>query len=547
MTDHIQVHSWGGAASKLKMRQSPSIRGPFVFFFLLLIVAAATWLFWPSPTGGEMESFIPADHGIEIYIHDPATRRSELMKNPLLDTIPSGTAAGQYKQILTRDLPLPGWLLNNLSSGLFHISLADNSSPNEILIITRMTRIGLFTEKFFSRSGRVTKERAGGLDLKKVRDAELYYSVRNKYLLLSPSRDILIRSLTLPAEEAIERKKFLDGSLFSREADVYCRFAGQVFSPQPDLFSDLSVALRLNQAVPRISVLGSFSDMAAVKYASLLQETVSEDALDTPLEGIASLSVNLGMPLPEWYGKLVEIESGTGGLYDWLVLPEALPEDAGATDMLQYLLATLFHSAGERFRLAWFGFDETEVLPAPLLAGTLEARTDALHAAYDLVPEPSLSNEMIDLYPHIDSEELLATLPFIGGENMTPSMNLYSQGVLLSSSEGLVRDLVQWEPVASKMGKKANLYFHLRPAQAWDAVVPSLCELAAAGLLRNHSEASFAELAQEWREQISPLQEIAFLGVVRKKGIHLEAKIALGNVAQDMDIDTAHFENREHS
>lgn len=547
MSNQTQVHFWGDAASKVKTRRTPALRGPFVFLFLLIVVAAAVWLFWPSPKGGEMESFIPADHGIEIYIHDPATRRSELLKNPLLDTIPSGTAAGQYKAMLTRDLPLPGWLLNNLSSGLFHISMEDSSQQDEVLFITRMTRIGLLTEKIFAYSGKVGKERADGLNLKKVKEADLYYSVRNRFLLLSPSRDTLIRALTLPATEAIAQQKFLDGAQRAQEADVYCRLAGGILSSMPDLFSDISLALRLNQPVPRISVQGAFSEASKVKYAPLLQDATREDALDTPLDGIASLAFNLGKPLPEWCGTLSRIEEGAAGFNDWFSLPEALPEEAGPTEILQYLLATLFHSSGERLRLAWFGFDEKEVLPAPILAGTLEARTDALHAAYDLVPEATLSRDMIDLYPHIDFEDLLVTLPFMGGENLTPSMSLYPQGVLFSSSEGLVRELIQWEQISTKMAKKANLYFHLRPAQAWDALVPSLAELAAAGLLRDHDEASFLELAEGWKQQISPLREIAFLGAVLQKGIHLEAKIALGDAAQDMDIDATHFDNREHS
>lgn len=545
MTKEIHVHSWGGAASKLKKQKSPS-RAPLGFILLILLVAGGTWFFWPSPQRGEMDSFIPADHGLEIYVHDPATRRSDLKKNPLLETIPEETALGAYLNLLTQDLPVPGWLLNNLSSGLFHISMEDSHHQDDILIITRMTRIGLLTERLVSLSGKVTKERAGGLSLKKIKDPELFYSVRNKYLLISPSRDILIRSLTLPGQEAIAQNKFREGQHRALEADLFCRLSGEIFSPAPDLFSELTVALRLNQAVPRVSLQGSFTEASQHKYGALLQQSLVDNALATPMNGIASLSLNLGQPLPLWCEQLAQIEGKQELWEHWFSSPEPLSEETSAMETLNFLLKTLFQSSGERMRLAWFGLDEKEVLPAPLLAGTLEARTDALHGAYDLVPPAPLSEDMIDFYPHIDREQLFASLPFLGGNNMTPSMTFYSDGVLLGSSEGLVRDLIQWEGISGAMSKKANLYAHLRPAQAWEAVIPSLCELADAGLLRGHTEASFMLWAQSWQEQIAPLQEIALLGAILKKGIHLEAKIALGQAVQNLDIDATHFESREH-
>lgn len=527
MSNSVQLTSWGGTASKPKIHRSSSGK-PFLLIVFVLIVLAGVWFFIPRRHTAEMESFIPASHSIEVYVYDPATKRNELLKSPLLQAIPEDTAAAAYLHLLTRKSPIPDWLLNNISSGLFHISVEDSNRPDSLLVITRMTRIGLLSEKFFSLSGNVSRERAGGLDLKKVKNAEIFYSVRNKYLLVSPSRDALIQALTLPPEEAIEKSKFEAAQQKAREADLFCRLDGKAFLQVPTLLKDLSFSVRLNQSVPRLSITGSFSNEMLTKYGTLLPQNINDDSLDTPLDGIASLSVNLGAPLPQWYAKLAETNEGWEKVSSWITLSESLPENASATELLQYLIASFFHSSGEKIRLAWFGFDPLEVVPAPLFAGTVQGKTDALHAAFDLVPPAPFSDDMIILNPSVDSELLLATVPFIGGENLTPSLAIYPQGALFASSETLIRKLMQSDILTAQLGQKANLYFHLHPAQAWEAAAPALDEFAAAGLLRGYTESSFAEAAAKISKQISTLQEFTVLGIVSDKAFHLEAKVTIG-------------------
>lgn len=71
--------------------------------------------------------------------------------------------------------------------------------------------MGLLLERIHTFADFIQDDEAGGLHLRYLPDARLYYAVRGRILIVTPSRDRLVESLTLPAGEAMGAETVLGG------------------------------------------------------------------------------------------------------------------------------------------------------------------------------------------------------------------------------------------------------------------------------------------------------------------------------------------------
>lgn len=538
MSKSIEVYSWGGNSSKRRTgRWIPGLN--FAKTILIITVVVVFWLLWISRNGECIENFVSGQSGVEAYIDNIATRRLEVLGNPIWQLLPESSISKEYISSLSQELPVPEWLLNNLSSGVCHISAQDVDHVKDVLIVTEMTRIGSFAEKLFGWSSLVKKEHAGGLDIKYLEDGGVYFAVRGRILLITPSRSTLIRALTLSDNEKIEPERFQEGMRMTGGADVFVRVLGAAWPMEIKPFSNFSLAIRFDKDSPRVLFQGDFSEEMKRLYGTLLPSK-SEKKLAVPFDGIASVSLNLGKPLSEWYSAWCDLYGKVNPVDPWVNLGDMAVETMSSEQLLQYMFTTIFRNSGSRLRLGWFGVDPHEMLPVPLIAGTIDARTDPLLALYEIIPPPPSNNVEIDMHPRVDQEHLVANIPFIGGQNICPSMAVYGEGVLLSSSSQLINTMMQWESLSQAMEQDANIYAHLRPTKAIDAIMPALTELAYSGLLRGYDENALAAQGNAWKQAVQGLEEVALLGNIEKDGMHIEIKAVLDKNGQaDETANTA--------
>ncbi len=484
-----------------------------------------------------MAGFIPADRQVEVYVNNIVTRRADIARSRIWELIPKQTEARRVVDMLFRELPIPEWLLNNLSADICHLS-GSGFEPDQMLAITRMTRIGCIAERLVRLTAPVKRDYAGGLKMRHVPEAGLYYAVRGRVLLLSLSRDNLVRALTLFPDEAIDQDRFQDGARMAAGADAYCRVDAHVWTLPEEPFERLSFALRIEPDAARLVVHGSVSPAFQHRFAAVLQE-LGPRKLPAPLDGLITVSADLGRPLPE---LVQEIAGALAGRHDgwttWLELPEDVDDLIEPITDIQTLILHALHTTGPRMRLAWFGIDANEMAPAPLLAATFNARTDAVLALFERIAPPPSGNVEFDLAPRMEEELLLAHAPFIGGPSIEPTVAAYGGGLIVASSLPLTQALQESPLLGQDYHQEGNLYAAIKPAPAFEACLNAALEFAASGLLREQTEQSIESAADIWRATVAAMNEIALLAAYDQGDIRAELKLTLRDPSSTADNNT---------
>ncbi len=524
-SDVVRNYTWGG--SLRKRRRDLRRRGRGVAKFVLPALALLLlWSLWLTRDTHDMTRFIPADRQVEVYVSNIVARRADIARSRIWELIPKQTEARRIVDTLFRELPIPEWLLNNLSADICHIS-GPGFEPGQMLAITRMTRIGCVAERLVRLTAPVKRDYAGGLRMRHVPEAGLYYAVRGRVLLLSLSRDSLVRALTLLPEETLGQERFQDGARMAGGADVYCRVDAHAWTLPEEPFERLSFALRIEPDAARLVVHGSVSPAFQHRFAAVLQE-LGPRKLPAPLDGLFTVSADLGRPLPE---LVQEVVGALDGQYDawtsWRDLPETEDDTLGPITDIQTLILHALRNTGPRMRLAWFGVDANEMVPAPLLAATFNARTDAVLALFERIAPPPPGNVEFDLAPRMEEELLLAHAPFIGGPSIEPTVAAYGGGLIIASSLPLTQVLQESPLLGQDYHQEGNLYAALKPMPAFEACMDAVREFAASGLLRDHTEQTIEGAADAWRTTVAAMNEIALIAAYDQGDMRAELKLSL--------------------
>ncbi|MCC6142493.1 MAG: hypothetical protein IT368_01680, partial [Candidatus Hydrogenedentes bacterium] len=188
---------------------------------LAAIVLSVVWFFWSTRDSYSMEELIPADAQYRVYINGLVPKREEIVASPVWALAPEESVLGRLQAQLAANLGFPEWILNNLVYGLCQFSGRDTDAFSDMIFVTRMSRIGCVIERFRSFALDVEDDLAGGLELRRIREPELYYAVRGRVLVLSPSRKAVIDAVTLLPDEALPESALETAALAVEEADVY--------------------------------------------------------------------------------------------------------------------------------------------------------------------------------------------------------------------------------------------------------------------------------------------------------------------------------------
>lgn len=524
MSDTVRNFSSGGRrTTSRKWRGNGSRVGRFLAVLVVMLVV----LLWITRDSYDPAIFMPDGLRYNVVLIDPINGRDRIAASNVWNMLPDPKTRATVLAKLRQDPGLPGWVLRNLVTGRLHLMGNDVREFSDALAITRMSRIGVLLEKFHFLGSDVRDDYAGGLRLRHIPSNGLYYAVRGRVLLISANRDALIRSLTLPDDAVLDesvREEMMRPGIEDFRGTV------QLAEDDPlgDAFQAVAFAVRIDadQAYGKCHAI--IRESARPRFGPLLNGA-RPYPLDTPLPGIIEVSANFGKPVREVWASLGEaLQSPWLNAAQWQQW-EATPNNE-STSTAQWI-TSLVGPLGPNIRLSCTGVDVNEIIPVPVIIGTLEASAEAVRNIAQ-TPAPPVDAKPWDSYPRFNSETKLVSVPTVSGPSLEPSAAAYGNRLMISSSRSAVQQALASPHVEGTLEEEGNLFVRLRPAGIVDHVTAALRPFAELGMLRDYNLEEFDAAASAWKRSAVRVSEIVVLASGTDQAINAELRVMCAPTAQ---------------
>ena len=514
------IRSYKPAATLRRHRRPRRRGGRGVLLLLAAIILLACAVAWFTRDSFPFERVIPADQKYSVVLVDILGNRKAMAGSAVWRALPDMLHPRAVTDALGGDAPVPDWVLNNLVGETCYVTGNDLNGMSDVLFITRMYRGGRILEALHRFVPGIVRDEAGGLHLRQLTNGErdLYYAIRGRLLVLSPSRDMLIRCLTLPREEMSDAETVKLALAQSGSEQVRGIVAPGSDDPLGDVFQHLSFALRLDTSSARLKCNGLLRPEYSGPLPALLTNAAPR-TLSAPPNGIVEISANFDCSLKDVCAGI-----GKGLQWDqaWTEWQAGLPEkERDNANRLAALLGLL----GPEIRLSWRGVDLNEIVPVPELVAQFEANPEVVRGFFATLGPPPDSARPWESYPRYDPENGRVRIPMIGGPSIEPTLGVYGDTLLVSTSATVAGELLATEPVVAELPQPANLYVRVDPlacAETCAEVGRLLCE---EGLLRGHTIDTFESVASQWTEKASFIREVT--AILAKDGEGIAAEVTV--------------------
>lgn len=465
----------------------------------LLIGAALVWIYWTTRDTHPVEGLVPRDQVYHLRAGNLLESREKAARSLFwqLDILPD-----EYQAIpewLGNNFGLPDWVLNNLVSDDCYVSGKDFHDFTDMLVVTRMSRIGCLLERYHRFVDAIEDEYAGGLQLRRMADAEAYYAVRGRTLVFSPSRDALIAALTLREGDTATQ---LEETISASGGDVQ----GQIVLPQDDPVGKFIERADFVLSFRPDSIQLSCQNLVRKDWRTAMDDLAAggpPPQLHIPEAGSVVLAGDFNASLPLVWNTADTLSGGALTQFSAslpLIRGEASAEEApwralasGARDGL-----------GSAFAVRWTGFDRHGIVPLPEVELYLETRGGDVAPMLEAIPALEPGQSPVDGTPYRNPDAGSAHFPLGWGGVLEPAVEPVSGGIRLALHPAHLENLPSRNPGTNGGDVRANLYVRIRPVEALELIRTGGVPIAGAGLLGDHTPESFdtrmSELVQGSRE-----------------------------------------------
>lgn len=514
------VRNYTGQAGSRKVRRAGRARGR-VRAFVFAAAALTGLVLWLTRDSYSVVECMPGGARYTLVITDPMNSRARITDSLIWSAWPAGDLQAQIRQMLTPKTGFPQWVLNNLVTEHLYVLGNDLDAFSDVLVVTKMSRIGCLLERLHRVVPGISNEYAGGLRLRALDDPRVYYAVRGRVLVLSPSRDKLIHALTLAEGASFDEAVFEDLTLAGSE-DIRGTIQLVPEDPAGASIESLAFALRVGELEGHARVLAIVRDSAQDRLGPLLNG-VSPRTLQAPVPGPVEISVDFAKPVRDVWASL-----GHAFEVPWLSAERwqswEAPEEPAPRSFAQ-IITELLGPLGPGIRLTCRGFDLNEMLPVPELVCTVDADARAIADSMAVVPPPPPDIQPWDTYPRYDPESRTLRLPMIGGPSIEPTAGVYGGNLLISSSRTAAEQVLAEPPNPEALPGAGNLYVRVKPGDLVEDIVGALRLFAEEGLLRGYSAETFEQDAARWMQSCARIHELTALCSVQGDTLDLELKV----------------------
>jgi hypothetical protein len=493
-----------------------------VLYFFLAMALCGIWMLYATRDAVPMAQLIPRGQAYEVFVPDMLRGRVLFAASPIWNVVDERSPLAALPQQLSDNFGLPEWVLNNTLHGLTHFSGNDAAAFSDVLCVTRMSRIGTLFEKLHMFASGVEDDWAGGLALRALPDLGVFYAVRGRVLVISPSRDALIHALTLDGASALTREELAaSASAGQKDEAVFARLDASLAPQLGEGVERLEAGLQLFADGVRVRLSLGLSPALRMALAPVLRSGESAPALPLPAEGPLVLACNLGAPLPEAWLAL-------RAAFPWLSQGTGQGTEPVVPEALRPLLDAAWGATGNQVWVSWRGVDPLAMFPAPALVAGIAAETAGLQPLLSALPPYPVPAEGFDWYPRMDAESGVAHIEFAGGPSLSPSLILDGDRVVLSTSRAALGSLMETGFPSGTLPQKGLAYAHLRPEAAVADAVAIGREFAAMGGVRGYNKETFEEAALVWQARARQVSDVGLLLQAHETGVRLDLEARFG-------------------
>ncbi len=520
MTETVRSYSGGRKVRATQIRYGRRRIGSYVTSAAVVLLVLGLWT---TRDSHQIETLIPADHAYQIATTDFLNKGERVAESRVWTALPSAWGLDVVPRHLSDKLGMPAWVLNNLLPGRTHVSGNDLKNFGDVLIVAKMTRIGCLLERFNGWIPGIEDDPAGGLELRHVLKADLYYAVRGRVLLVSRSRATLIRALTLRPEDALGEERLARVIEESGNEDVCGVVSISPDDPLGQVAAGASFALRIDPAAATLKCKLALRPDCA--FADGLFTDLGPQRLQTPPDGCVEISMNFNRSAGDVYGAVVKAAGHDEKMAElWQTWTSG-----SATGPLLTGVAQLLAPLGPGICLTWCGIDCNEMVPVPELVARFDAKPDVVLSAFEALPHPPEDARPWDPYFRYDAATGRLMIPSVGGPSMQPIAGMLGDSLLVSTSTRAAEPILSGDAAPKFLDTPGNLYVRVRPKQAAEAVVKAGELLAGAHLLKGYTPESYQQAAAPWLANASALEEVGALVACDKGEIMLTVGLVCSN------------------
>jgi len=492
----------------------------FVVLLIVIVIAAGVWITRDTTPRWRL---IPDGQKLTLIVHDPLERRDRIVQSGIWEALAPIEQAAEIRKELAAELPMPEWMLRNLMGEMVYLTANDLESLSDTIVVTRMSRVGTLVERLgYWFSADIESDPAGGLNLRRAPGGELFYAVRGRSLLLSPSRNALIHSLTLVEDAAVTPEMFdeLVGRNGSEDIRGAVRFDSDSLTGR--VVDRVSFALRVDRDRVELRCRGNLTDEWRSRLEPLLANAEPTELLPPP-EGPVQLAFNLGLATPELVAAMERAAIPDRPPQWWESLAAAGVDDEGKPGA-GFFVSQLLRKTGPAAAVAIVGHDPHEVIPVPHFVAHIQGGANTVRSAGLLLGG---DNEVLTdvTAPVFDKERGTVTVPLVGGTSLHPTVAAYGEDLLIGNSAPVIQNLAASPPPSNGPGP-ANVYAAIRPAACVDMARDLAMEFAKVGMLRGYTAESFEMEAERWRSTAAPIEQ-ARLAASHEAGA-IEVRVEIG-------------------
>ena len=521
------VRSYTGIYSSGTLRRSRRRRSDLgrgcatIFLFLVGMVVLLFFIaLWISRDSCTWRQVIPARESYHVALVNIVKERNEIAHSPVWNILPPAWQKQGGYAVLGEKLPLPEWVLNNMVGPVCLVT-GNQLDGSDMLVVTRMSRVGRILEMGHRFVSGIHTDWCGGLRLRQIVGAHIYYAVRGRLLILSPSRSTLIKSLTLRPEDCISEQDLAHILKESGAEQLRGAVSLPPGTPGADWAKSVTFALRIDQAGAHLQVQAVPAEESRKKLARLL-ESSHPVVLEKPPAGMIGISANFNKSLRS---VCAAIGAMTQAYVPWQRWLENIRKQYPA--MFNQVIS-FADTVGPGIRLSCVGIDVTEIFPTPEIVLLADAAPEKVQALFNTLPAPPPDINPWDPYPRYDDTKKWVTVPLPGGPSIEILAASWGNALLVSSSATVGKKLLKEKPDSAPLSEPGNLYIQIDPEQcikAWGSVGALLCK---ENLLRNQAEEQFKQAIQEWTQRFTGVQGVTLLARTEKGMLSADIRIQCG-------------------
>lgn len=490
------------------------------------------WLVWTTRDNWPMERLVPRDQTFHLRVENLLDTRQKAANSAFWDL---GLLPEKYKDIpqwLSSDFGLPPWILNNLVSDVCYVSGTDLNTFTDLLVVTRMSRIGCLLERYYGIADNIEVEYAGGLYLRSLNDLGAYYAVRGRTLVFSPSREALIRALTLHEDE---REETLEETVAPMAGDLQGRITFDEQSSTGKFFNQSDFGLQFAEN----AVTFSSRSVASPAWKAQLDRLAAGQrpgALSVPVDGSLIVAADFNTPLPQLWSSIDEMSGGALGNY-CSTLP-GVPSSSEGASAWSLMIEGMKTGLGSAFSLRWTGFDYNGMVPFPEMELFLETRSGVAGQMIDSVPVLPEGQVPTDFVPYRVSDSGLVRCPVGWGGILEPTFIAEPSGLRFTLHPLHMAHAMAMDHTLEPAPVKGDLYLRMRPVELLELLREGGMPYVHSGLLRGHTPESFEAAMARALEGSRQISEVRVTAGYEDGAINLDAVMLIAPDAPENDEST---------